>query len=172
MTENTTPPDFFPNTLDRFADIERLVSKIYFRFSHLFLHQSELRDFWWQMAIDEEQHACILTTCKAIIENYEDVAVDPFIDQDKAAEIEETLQSYLEKGTQSIAVEEAFRIALDIENSELDSIYRRLLESCGPKVAKTMENVGVPASVQRRKLASAVLCFARDPELRASVEGL
>ena len=28
-----------------FAAIERLVSKLYFRFSHLFLAQSDLRDF-------------------------------------------------------------------------------------------------------------------------------
>ncbi len=42
---------------ERFAGIERLVSKIYFRFSHLFLHRGELRDFWWQMARDEEQPA-------------------------------------------------------------------------------------------------------------------
>lgn len=41
--------------LCRFAGIERLVSKIYFRFSHLFLQHTELRDFWWEMASEEEQ---------------------------------------------------------------------------------------------------------------------
>ena len=46
--------------LSSFAAIERLVSKIYFRFSHLFLAQPELRDFWWEMAREEEQHGCIL----------------------------------------------------------------------------------------------------------------
>ena len=52
-----------------FAEIERLVAKIYFRFSHLFLLQPELRDFWWEMAKEEEQHGCILNACRAIIEN-------------------------------------------------------------------------------------------------------
>jgi hypothetical protein len=51
--------------LVRFAEIERLVSKIYFRFSHLFLPHPELRDFWWEMAKEEEQHACILNACTA-----------------------------------------------------------------------------------------------------------
>jgi hypothetical protein len=46
--------------LERFAEIERLVSKIYFRFSHLFLHQPELRDVWWEMANEEDQHGSIL----------------------------------------------------------------------------------------------------------------
>ena len=44
------------NPLEGFAEIERLVAKIYFRFSHLFLDQPELRDFWWEMAREEEQH--------------------------------------------------------------------------------------------------------------------
>ena len=63
----------------RFAEIERLVSKIYYRFSHLFLTRPELRDFWWEMAREEEQHACILQACRALIENYEDETLDPNI---------------------------------------------------------------------------------------------
>jgi len=39
----TTDKPFDP--LTSFAAIERLVSKIYFRFSHLFLAQPELREF-------------------------------------------------------------------------------------------------------------------------------
>lgn len=171
MKRESQSKDFF-SQIERFAEIERLVSKVYFRFSHLFLHHPDLRDFWWQMAMEEEQHACILMACKAIVENFHDELTDPEIPQEKAGQLEERINAYLNKGTPSITVEEAFRIGLDIERSELDSIYNKLLYSCGPKVAKTMENVGVPASVQRRKLASAVLRFAQDPELRATAEGL
>jgi len=49
-------------------------------------------------------------------------------------------------------VEDAFKIALDIESSEIDAIYSKLLHLGGPKIAKVMENLGVPASVQRQKL--------------------
>lgn len=170
QTESPSRVSF--DAFERFAEIERLVSKVYFRFSHLFLHHRELRDFWWQMAVDEEQHACILLACKAIVENFRDESVDPAIPQEKAGQLEEQINSYVNKGTPSITVEEAFKIALEIESSELDTIYSRLLYSSGPRIAKTMENLGVPASIQRRKLASAVLRFTRDPELRASAESL
>ena len=73
--------------LIRFAEIERLVSKIYFRFSHLFLPQPKLRDFWWEMAKEEEQHGCILNACRAIIENYEDEKLDPTVSRHKADEL-------------------------------------------------------------------------------------
>ena len=36
----------------------------------MFLGNGELRDFWWEMAREEEQHACILTACRAVIANY------------------------------------------------------------------------------------------------------
>ena len=157
---------------ERFAELERLVSKVYFRFSHLFLHHKELRDFWWQMARDEEQHACILLACKAIVDNFPETLARPIVVEGKAVQLETQINSYLGKGTPSIDLEEAFKIALEIESSELDAVYSVLLNSCGPEIAKTMEHVGVPASVQRRKLASAVLRFAKDPQLREAAGNL
>ena len=80
-----TPELFDP--LLRFAEIERLVAKIYYRFSHLFLSRPELRDFWWEMAREEEQHASMLAACRAMIANYEDEALDPAVNGDKAEEL-------------------------------------------------------------------------------------
>jgi hypothetical protein len=158
--------------LERFAEIERLVSKIYLRFSHLFLHHAELRDFWWNMGLEEEQHASILLACKEIIENYEDEKLDPSIDRAKADQLKEQLTSYLRKGTPSLAVEEAFKIALEIETSEIDAIYSKLLQLGGPKIAQTMQNLGVPASVQRQKLKAALRRFCSDANLLAAAERL
>jgi hypothetical protein len=158
--------------LVRFAEIERLVSKIYYRFSHLFLAQPELRDFWWEMAKEEEQHACILQACRAVIENYDDDKLDPKINPGRADELREWLRRYLSRGTAAISVDEAFRIALEVENSEIDAIYGKLLQLGGPQVAKTMENLGVPASAQRLKLKGALRRFCSDPELIQSAARL
>ncbi len=158
--------------LERFAGIERLAAKIYFRFSHLFLRHADLREFWWQMAMDEEQHAAVLLACKTIIENIPCKPMDPSINQNLADHFEAQLQNYLGKGTQSITVEKAFRIALEMETSELDVIYNKLLQSCGPRVAQTMAKFGVPANVQRAKLKAAILHFSMEPKLRAAAEDL
>ena len=154
------------DALTRFAEIERLVGKIYFRFSHLFLDQPEIRDFWWEMAREEEQHGCILHACKALIQSYEDETLDPTVSREKAQELEKWLGSFLQRGAPSLSVEEAFRIALEIETSEIDAIYSKLLHLGGPNIAKTMEYLGVPASVQRQKLKIALRRFcANKPEL-------
>ena len=156
--------------LERFSEIERLVGKVYFRFSHLFLHHPELRDFWWEMATQEEQHGSILLACKEMIENYDDEELDPDISREKADQLKKELTDYLGKGTPSLTVEEAFQIALEIETSEIDTIYGKLLQLGGPKIAQTMENLGVPASVQRQKLKSALRRFCSDPKLLQAAE--
>jgi len=166
----TTEERFDP--LLSFAAIERLVSRIYFRFSHLFLGQPELRDFWWEMAREEEQHACILQACRAVIENFADAALDPAINRAKAQQLILRLDAFLAQGTASLTVDEAFRIALDIESSEIDAIYSKLTQLGGEQVAKTMENLGVPASVQRQKLKAALRRFCSSPELLAAAERL
>jgi len=158
--------------LSRFAGIERLVSKIYYRFSHLFLNLPEVRDFWWEMAREEEQHACILFACKALIENYDDETLDPTISREKAQELEDRLRSLLAQGMTTLPVDEAFRISLEIESSEIDAIYTKLLKLGGHQIAKTMENLGVPASVQRQKLKSAMRRFCSNPDLLAAAERL
>jgi hypothetical protein len=122
------------------------------------------------MAREEEQHACILTACRALIVNYEDEALDPAISGDKADELAAWLNSFLRRGTPSLTVEDAFRIALDIESSEIDVIYGKLLQLGGPQIGKTMENLGVPASVQRQKLKAALRRFCSDPALLQTAE--
>jgi len=164
------PESFDP--LLRFAEIERLVSKIYYRFSHLFLAQPELRDFWWQMAREEEQHAAILSACRDLISNYEDEKLDPNVNATRAEELTKWLQAFLQRGTASLEIEEAFRIALEIESSEIDAIYGKLLQLGGPQIGQTLQNLGVPASVQRQKLKTALRRFCADPELLLAAERL
>jgi hypothetical protein len=160
------------DSLERFAELERLVSKIYFRFSHLFISRPELRDFWWEMAHQEDQHASILLACKALIQNYDDERLDPSISQAKADELRARLSAFLGQGTPALAVDDAFRIALQIETSEIDAIYSKLLQLGGPKIAQTLENLGVPASVQRQKLKAALRRFCSDGALLAEAERL
>lgn len=122
--------------------------------------------------MEEEQHACILLAIRIVIENYLEEAMDPGISQDKADHLKVRLLAYLRKGTPAITAEEAFRIALEIESSEIDAIYSKLLQLGGPQMAKMMEQFGVPASVQILKLKSMLRQSSKDPELLAWAESL
>jgi len=160
------------DALLQFAEIERLVAKIYFRFSHLFLADAPLRDFWWEMAREEEQHACILHACRAVIVNYHEERLDPTVNRARAEQLQQWLDNFLAQGTPMLSVEESFRIALEIESSEIDAIYGKLIHLGGAQIARTLENLGVPASIQRQKLKAALRRFCDDPELLRAAERL
>ena len=124
------------------------------------------------MSREEEQNASILVACRAVIVNYDDEALDPLISRQKADELNARLRSFLAQGTPELDVEGAFKIALDIESSEIDVIYGKLLQLGGPQIGKTMENLGVPASVQRQKLKAALREYCANPELLQVAERL
>ncbi|OGP98412.1 MAG: hypothetical protein A2W10_12460 [Deltaproteobacteria bacterium RBG_16_55_12] len=118
--------------LQALAEIEQLAAKIYFRFSHLFLHHLSLRDFWWEMAKEKERHACILTVAGAVVKNDPD-ADDPGLRREKNDQLRERLTLFLRRGTPTITPEEAFRIARKIEACEINVIYSELLKAgCFP----------------------------------------
>jgi len=120
-----------------FAEIERLIGKIYFRFSHLFLHHPTLRDFWWEMGMEREQHACNLSVMSAVVNN--DSSPDnPSVSREKTDQLKQTLTSYLRRGTPAITPKEALRIARKIEACEIDVIYSDLLDAgCFPAAKET-----------------------------------
>jgi rubrerythrin len=170
--EKEPPSKPVSDVFERFAEIEDLVSKLYFRFSHLFLGNPEIRDFWWEMATEEQQHAAILMACKAITENFLADIADPGAGLEKANEFKRYISSYLSKGTPSMTIEESLKIAVEIEGSEINSIYSRLVDSLGPDIARTIEQVTGPTGSHRRKLAAAVSRFTRNAELRAAADNL
>ena len=61
-------------------------------------------------------------------------------------------------------------MALEIETSEIDAIYSKLIRLGGPQIAKTLENLGVPASIQRQRLKTALRRYCLDPALLAAAE--
>ena len=118
--------------LKSFAGIERLTAKVYFRFSHLFFHHAELRDFWWKMAMDEEQHSATLLACREILNGLPPgEGLGSSVNQETADQLERVIHSYLERGTPSISVEEAFKVALKLETSEISTIYSKLIQLGG-----------------------------------------
>jgi len=116
------------DSLRAFVEIERFIGKIYFRFSHLFLHHPTLRDFWWEMAMEKERRACNLGVMSAVVNN--DPGPDnPSVSREKTDQLRQRLTSYLRRGTPTITPEEAFRIARKIEACEIDVIYSDLLDA-------------------------------------------
>ncbi|MBI2361422.1 MAG: hypothetical protein HYV04_21355 [Deltaproteobacteria bacterium] len=110
------------DSLLAFAEIERLIGKIYFRFSHLFFHHLTLRDFWWEVAMEKERCAYNLRVMSTVAKN--DPGPDyPSVTREKTDRLRESLTLYLQRGTPTIAPEEALSLARKIEACEINVIY-------------------------------------------------
>ena len=123
------------------------------------------------MAKEEEQHACILHACRAIIENYDDESLDPSISREKAQALNARLNSFLTEGTRSLAIEEAFR-RLGRRKLGDRCDLQQASKAGGPRIVKTMENLSVSTSVQRQKLKAALRQFCTNPALLSSADAL
>ncbi|MCS6926014.1 MAG: hypothetical protein NZ578_08950 [Candidatus Binatia bacterium] len=118
---------FMTEVLERCSQLEQRVADIYSQFAASFNEDKELESFWLGMAEEEKHHAKILAAEKAALE----VDSDPgyFMPEfpAKLAELETLLRSVTEKARAGVTKDEAFALALELEQSELNTIYRDLV---------------------------------------------
>jgi hypothetical protein len=147
------------DSLTAFAEVERLTSKVYFRFSHLFLQHPSLRDFWWEMGMAKERHAAILMAITVASQNCAGNS-ETGVGRDGANWLKGELKVYLSKGTPAITVEDAFRKALEIESSEVDVISK--LGSA--ETAGDFRSWAFRPAIQIEQFKMALRNFRRHPE--------
>jgi hypothetical protein len=118
---------FMTEVLRRCSLLEQRVADIYSQFATCLHEDKELNSFWQGMAAEETHHSKILAAEKAALE----VDSDPgyFMPEfsAKLVEMDTLLKRVQEKARSGVTQEEAFVLALELERSELNTIYRDLI---------------------------------------------
>jgi rubrerythrin len=115
--------------LDQCIALERAAAAVYEILARRFAHDGELVALWAALARDEHDHARRLAACRDAL------AGEPGERAPAAKGLEETIADVRWLLTQSridaetADEEEAFAIALAMENSELDVVFTTLLQS-------------------------------------------
>lgn len=116
--------------LDRCTALERKAGQIYAVLATRFPDDGALRALWRGMAGQEREHARRLARWRGLI------AAEPVEHRPTAtgfaeaiAEVEATMGDARARAGSCQTPDEAFAIALDLETSELDELYERLLKS-------------------------------------------
>lgn len=116
--------------LRRCEAIEAGASRLYGSFSRRFRNDEELARFFADLAADERGHAKKLATWRRFLEHRDPARRPSAAGYDgSVVELEALLDRLREKGRAASSAEEALRIALDLEASELDAIYSTILQS-------------------------------------------
>jgi hypothetical protein len=114
----------------RFIEFEEEAAAIYLHFASHFSEDHQLSAFWLDMGMQEKQHAGLLQFCLA----------DSLFAADlpDRAEIEEIAGLFKQWKKQAadpeLSLEEAFTIAMELETSEINGIYRHLTTPLHPSV--------------------------------------
>jgi rubrerythrin len=116
--------------LDRCGALERGAGDVYAILAERFADDPGLRALWRKMAEDEREHARKLETWRALVAaevpEHRPVA-SGFADAIR--EIEILLRNTRSEAWRCASADEAFALALKLEESELDSLYTTLLRS-------------------------------------------
>jgi hypothetical protein len=118
---------FMTEVLRRCSDLEQRVADIYSQFAGSLNDDKQLESFWLGMAEEEKHHSKILAAEKAALEVDSDTGYFMPEFPAKLAEMDALLKSVEEKARLGVTKEEAFSLALHLEQSEINTIYRDLV---------------------------------------------
>jgi ferritin len=111
---------------DEAIKVELNASKIYAIFSQKF---PEDKSFWWSLSLEEINHASLIESEKLFYK----VNVFPdelfSVDLEELIKLNDSLYIIMEQFKDNISLENAFKIALEIENSAMELNYQKLAES-------------------------------------------
>lgn len=113
------------NTYAKFIDFEERAAAFYLKLASRFSKNPKLSAFWLKMAIQEKQHAGLLQFCLL------DKLFAPELPGTPEIQSLTNLFTILEKRAAAprLSVKEAFRLAIELESSEINTIYSYLTTS-------------------------------------------
>lgn len=118
---------FMTEVLKRCSVLEERVADIYSQFAGSLNDDKEVESFFLGLAEEEKHHAKILVAEKAALEVDSDTGYFMPEFPAKLAEMDALLKQVEEKARTGVTKEEAFKFALELEQSELNTIYRDLV---------------------------------------------
>jgi hypothetical protein len=165
---------FLTQVLERCSQLEQRAADIYNQFATTFNDNKELAGFWLGMAEEEKHHSKILRAEKAALEVDSDTGYFMPEFPAKLQEMDRLIKGIEEKARMGAERDEAFAMALEIEQSEMNTIYRDLV-LMGRAAVKLMarhmdESLSLPKHQQG--LVEGTKRFATSNEVRQKAEAL
>lgn len=158
--------------VSRCAQAEKVVASIYEQFAERFREDPALQKLWSDLAAEERRHSRSLSNWKRLLElERPDDRPREVGFATSLKKMEGELAPLRQRAQAAASAEEAFGIALDLEASELDSLYVELLQ-CSPLHRFPDLDLTSEAELgeHRRRLVAAIRSRTSDESLRLRAE--
>jgi hypothetical protein len=149
-------------TLDRLIDLEERVGHLYVLFYKRFVDLPGVADLWWEMALEEHEHAGILKMVKAL--------TDPTVRVRDVRGRLRPLQTLIQRcecdARRLAGLKEALVIAVRLERSELDRLGRETMRRIAHDLPIVPRSAFAPHEAHLDRLTRTVRKFGDEEVLR------
>jgi len=150
--------------VERLADFERRVHRLYLSLGDRATFSAEVRFFWNCMAEDERHHLAILERSIGLLDLMES---PPQASEARLNRVEATVTAAEAAiGQPEVSSDEAFRQALILEGSELNSLDAAWFQGFRPTLSALLQAMTPEEEVHLRRLVEAVHAFSTDKALQ------
>jgi rubrerythrin len=150
--------------LDRLANCERRVRHLYLNLGDRAAFPADVRFFWNCMAEDERHHLAILERSAGLLDLMD---TPPEVQEEQLTTVEAMIATAEDLAAQSeVSSDDAFRQALALEGSELNSLDEAWFRSFRPTLRMLLQAMTPEEEVHLRRLVEAVHSFSPDKALQ------
>src|SRR5882672_2382812 len=150
--------------LERLADFERRVRHLYLSLGDRATFSAEVRFFWNCMGEDERHHLAILERSTGLLDLIE---LPPQVSEAQLNSVEATVTAAeVAIGKSEVSSDEAFRQALILEGSELNSLDTAWFQGFRPTLSALLQAMTPEEEIHLRRLVEAVHAFSTDKALQ------
>jgi hypothetical protein len=150
--------------LERLAECERRVRRLYLNLGDRTTFPAEVRFFWNCMAEDERHHLAILERSAGLLDLMES---PPQVNDAQLSTVEATVaaaETVVERP--EVGSDDAFRQALVLEGSELNRLDEEWFRGFRPTLSILLQAMTPEEEIHIRRLVEAVHAFSRDKALQ------
>lgn len=150
------------SALDRLVDLEERVGHLYIEFYKRFAELPGVADLWWEMALEEHEHAGILKMVKAL----SDPATEVSGLRRRLQPLEALIGRCEREAARVSGLREALAIAVRLERSELDRLGRETMRDIARSVCAVPRTAFAPHEAHLDRLTRTVRKFGGEEVLR------
>lgn len=148
--------------LDHLIDLEERVAGLYTRFFRQFADLPAIAGLWWEMALEEHEHAGTLKMVKALVDRKGEIADI----RHRLRPLQTTIASCERRAGRDVTLREALAMAVHLERSELDRLGRDTVRAIGGEMPPIPRSAFAPHEAHLGRLMRTVRKFGGERVLR------
>jgi hypothetical protein len=157
-----------PQIYEGFIRFEERSADIYLELSVRFLHDIDLSWFWVEMAMEEKQHAGLLQYCRET-----GVCAAQLPKREQILNLKALFDDLeLRAASPELDVDAAFEIAIILESSEINDIYKNLTDPIEGPWYILRKKIDLSVTNHFERLAEAARRFNASPQIQQRLAGL